>query len=103
MAQKPDLTAIMAANDRMALGAMRWMADNHREVPEQVSVMGVDDIQIAAFVNPGLSTVRHDLYQVGIESCNRILQLIKGEITECSDLLPTSMVVRGSTGRAPSV
>jgi LacI family transcriptional regulator len=100
MAQVPDLTAIMAANDRMALGAMRWLADNRREVPEQVSVMGVDDIQIAAFVNPGLSTIRHDLYQVGIESCNRILQLIKGEITECSDLLPTSLVVRGSTGRA---
>ena len=102
MAQAPGPTAIMAANDRMALGAMRWLADNHREVPEHVSVMGVDDIQIAAFVNPGLSTVRHDLYQVGIESCNRILQLIKGEITECSDLLPTSLVVRGSTGRAPA-
>ena len=99
MAQVSDLTAIMAANDRMALGAMRWLADNHREVPEQVSVMGVDDIQIAAFVNPGLSTVRHDLYQVGIESCNRILQLIKGEIADCGDLLPTSLVVRGSTGR----
>jgi len=100
MAQDPGLTAIMAANDRMALGAIRWMADNHREVPESVSVMGVDDIQISAFVNPGLSTIRHDLYQVGIESCNRMLQLIKGEITECSDLLPTSLVVRGSTGRA---
>ncbi|HOU20921.1 MAG TPA: LacI family DNA-binding transcriptional regulator [Kiritimatiellia bacterium] len=100
-AQLPELTAIMAANDRMAIGAMRWMADNHREVPEQVSVMGVDDIQLAAYVNPGLSTIRHDLYQVGIESCNRILQLIKGEITECSDLLPTSMVVRGSTSRVP--
>lgn len=99
MTQMPDLTAVMAANDRMAMGAMRWMADNRREVPEDVSVMGVDDIQIAAFVNPGLSTVRHDLYQVGIEACNRILQLIRNEIEECSDLLPTSLVVRGSTGR----
>ena len=100
VAQAPELTAIMAANDRMAIGAMRWLADNRREVPEQVSVMGVDDIQLAAFVNPGLSTIRHDLYQVGIESCNRILQLIKGEIADCSDLLPTSLVVRGSTARA---
>ncbi|MGB4574752.1 MAG: substrate-binding domain-containing protein, partial [Kiritimatiellia bacterium] len=62
-------------------------------------VMGVDDIQLAAFVNPGLSTIRHDLHQVGIEACNRMLQLIKGEIEECSDLLPTSLVVRGSTAR----
>ena len=99
MSQMPNLTAIMAANDRMALGAMRWMADHHREVPEDISVMGVDDIQIAAFVNPGLSTIRHDLYQVGIEACNRLVQLINGEITECSDLLPTSLVVRGSTAR----
>ena len=101
MAKMPELTAIMAANDRMAIGAMRWLADNHREMPNEVSVMGVDDIQLAAYVNPGLSTIRHDLYQVGIESCNRILQLIRGEITECSDLLPTSLVVRGSTARAP--
>ncbi len=102
LAVEPHLTAIMAANDRMAIGAMRWLVDNKREVPENVSVMGVDDIQLAAFVNPGLSTIRHDLHQVGIESCNRILQLIKGEITECSDLLPTSLVVRGSTSRVPS-
>lgn len=101
-AKMPDLSAIMAANDRMAIGAMRWLADNRREVPEDVSVMGVDDIQLAAYVNPGLSTIRHDLYQVGIESCNRILQLIRGEIAECSDLLPTSLVVRGSTARAPA-
>ncbi|MDD2241299.1 MAG: LacI family DNA-binding transcriptional regulator [Kiritimatiellae bacterium] len=102
LAEMPDLTAIMAANDRMAIGAMRWLVDNHRQVPDDVSVMGVDDIQLAAYVNPGLSTIRHDLYQVGIESCNRILQLMRGEITECSDLLPTSLVVRGSTARAPS-
>lgn len=102
MRNHPELTAIMAANDRMAMGAMRWLTDQHREVPEEVSVMGVDDIQLAAYVNPGLSTIRHDLYQVGIESCNRLLQLMKREIRECSDLLPTSLVVRGSTGRARS-
>jgi len=99
IAQEPGLTAIMAANDRLAFGAMRWLADNKRAVPEDISVMGVDDIQLAAFVNPGLSTIRHDLHQVGIEACNRMLQLIKGEIEECSDLLPTSLVVRGSTAR----
>lgn len=100
MRKAPDLTAIMASNDRLALGAMRWLADNHREVPEDVSVMGVDDIELAGYVNPGLSTIRHDLFQVGIESCNRLLQMLRGEITECSDLLPTSLVVRGSTARS---
>ncbi|MDR0994370.1 MAG: LacI family transcriptional regulator [Verrucomicrobiota bacterium] len=100
MSQFNGLTAIMASNDRMALGAMRWMADNRRDVPGSISIMGVDDIQMATFVNPGLSTIRHDLYQVGIEACNRLVQLVKGEITECSDLLPTSLVVRGSTSRA---
>ena len=100
VARLPELTAIMAANDRMAIGAMRWLADNRRPVPEDISVMGVDDIQLAAYVNPGLSTIRHDLHQVGIESCNRMLQMVRGEITECSDLLPTSLVVRGSTACA---
>lgn len=97
--EMPDLTAVMAANDRLALGAMRWLSENKREVPEDVSVMGVDDIQMAGYANPGLSTIRHDLYQVGVEACNRLLQLMRGEITECGDLLPTSLVVRGSTGR----
>ncbi|MBP1588905.1 MAG: LacI family DNA-binding transcriptional regulator [Kiritimatiellae bacterium] len=100
MQKAPALTAIMAANDRMALGAMRWLADNHREIPEEVSVMGADDIDLASYMNPSLSTIRHDFYQVGIESCNRMLQMLRGEITECSDLLPTSLVVRGSTARA---
>jgi len=99
MQKDSSITAIMAANDRLALGAMRWLTDNHREVPEDVSVMGVDDIELAGYVNPGLSTIRHDLYQVGIESCNRLIQMLRGEINECSDLLPTSLVVRGSTAR----
>lgn len=99
MSKMPDLTAVMAANDRLALGAMRWLAEHHREVPEDVSVMGVDDIQMAGYANPGLTTIRHDLYQVGVEACNRLFQLMRGEITECRDLLPTSLVVRGSTGR----
>ena len=87
MRQLPDLTAVMAANDRLALGAMRWLAENRREVPEDVSVMGVDDIQMAGYANPGLTTIRHDLYQVGMEACNRLFQLIRGEIAECRDLL----------------
>lgn len=95
-----NLTAIMAANDRLAIGAMRWLSDNDLKIPEDVSVMGVDDIQLAAFVNPELSTIRHDLYQVGVESCNRLIQLIQGQIEECSDLLPTSLVVRESTAPA---
>jgi DNA-binding LacI/PurR family transcriptional regulator len=102
MQKMPDLTAVMAANDRLALGAMRWLAEHKREIPEDVSVMGVDDIQMAGYANPGLSTIRHDLYQVGVEACNRLLQLMRGEIAECGDLLPTSLVVRGSTGRVRS-
>lgn len=99
MEMMPGLTAVMAANDRMAMGAMRWLADNGREVPEDVSVMGVDDMEVAGFVNPGLSTVRHNVYQVGVDACKRMMQMLKGEISECDVLLPPSLVVRGSTGR----
>jgi DNA-binding LacI/PurR family transcriptional regulator len=102
LSKHPQLTAIMAANDRMAIGAMRYVMKQGLRVPQDISVMGVDDIPEAAFVTPGLTTIRHDLYQLGALACDRLLALFREEITKCRELLPVKLVERESTGPAKS-
>ena len=100
MAQAPNLTAIMAANDRMALGAMRWLADNRREVPEDISVMGFDNLDFSSMTDPPLTTVAQPFYEMGVRACQRLIQLIeKGRTAKAKakiDVLPAELVIRKS-------
>ena len=100
MARHPGLTAIMAANDRLAIGAMRYVHTHDLKVPGDISIMGVDDIPLASFTTPGLTTIRHELYQMGQTACARIIALFRKEITTCREVLPVKLVGRESTGPA---
>jgi LacI family transcriptional regulator len=93
----PDLTAIFAGNDKMAIGAMHFLRRNGLDVPRDVSVMGFDNLQHAAFVTPSLTTVHLPLYQVGSLACERLIERIRGRIERVSERLPTHLVVREST------
>jgi LacI family transcriptional regulator len=101
LTDRPDVTAIMAGNDRMAIGALRAAAEIGRPAPGSLSVMGVDDIQAARFSTPALTTIRHDHYQIGRIAAQRLHQMARGEIPSCSETLPVDLVVRESTGPAP--
>lgn len=96
----PDLTAIMAGNDRMAMGVLRYIQTQGLSVPEDISVMGVDDISQSAFTTPALTTIRHNLFQLGRLACERLLALFRKEITSCHEYLSSTLVVRESTGPA---
>jgi LacI family transcriptional regulator len=98
----PKLTAIMAGNDRMAIGAMRYVHEHGLRVPQDVSVMGVDDISQAQFTTPGLTTIRHNLYQMGRVACERLIALFRNDIGSCREVLSAELVVRESTGPAKS-
>ncbi len=100
MEKHPKLTAIMAANDRMAMGAISYLHSRGLRVPHDVSVMGVDDIPSASFTSPSLTTIQHDLYEVGRRSFKRVLALFKGEISSCHETLPVALLERESTGPA---
>lgn len=100
MSRYPDLTAIMAANDRMAIGAMRYLIHKGMKVPEDVSVMGVDNIPSAKFTTPGLTTLKMDLFEVGRLSCKRLLQILNGQRSTCQELLEPHVILRESTGAA---
>lgn len=97
--QNDQLTAIMAANDRIAMGAMRYAVTSGRRVPDDISVMGVDDIPPARFTTPGLTTIHHPLYELGRLACERALAMFRKEIDACQEVVPVNLLPRESTGK----
>jgi LacI family transcriptional regulator, galactose operon repressor len=102
-APKPSFTAVFAGNDLMAIGAIRSLGEAGLRVPEDVSVVGYDDIHLASLVTPALTTVRQPVYGMGQAAAEQlILQIRKGEQARHSRLvLGVDLIVRGSTGCAP--
>jgi DNA-binding LacI/PurR family transcriptional regulator len=104
IAARPDVTAVFAANDQMALGLLRALAEAGRSVPREVSVVGFDDIPEAAYLIPPLTTVRQDFSAVGQRAIKILQSAIAGAdpATVGTDrLIRPELVVRASTA-APS-
>lgn len=96
-------TAVIAYNDIMALGALHAARAHHLRVPEDVSVVGFDDIAVAAHANPPLTTVAQPKYRMGRLAMQLLRQMIEGSPPpgEGYTLLESPLVVRESTGPAP--
>ena len=91
-------TAIFALNDRMAMGAIRTIHASGSRVPEDIAVVGFDDIPTAADFSPALTTVRQPSKEVGQVAAQILLKLIAGEpITEKEVVLPAELIIRQST------
>jgi DNA-binding LacI/PurR family transcriptional regulator len=95
--REPDLTAILAGNDKMAIGAISAIKAMGRRVPDDVSVVGCDDLRIAEFCDPPLTTIHTPLYEVGQSACQRLLELVEGKIENVEETYPVSLLVRKST------
>jgi DNA-binding LacI/PurR family transcriptional regulator len=96
LAAHPTVDGVFAANDLMALGAYQALADAGRRVPDDVAVVGFDDVPSAASARPGLTTVRQPTFDMGARLATRLLETIKaGEVPE-PVLVPTELVVRES-------
>jgi DNA-binding LacI/PurR family transcriptional regulator len=93
----PSVTAIFVGNDQMALGVLRAIQEAGRRVPEDVSVVGFDDIPDAAYFAPPLTTVRQNFLALGRETMQLLLRLMRGETQAASIVLPVELVVRAST------
>jgi LacI family transcriptional regulator len=94
------MTAIVAFDDLTALGVVRALSDCNIRVPNECSVIGFDDVPMAALASPGLTTVRQPMSQMGILASESILQSIQGPDTPNRrklTLLEPTLVVRGST------
>lgn len=98
IARGGDFTALVAYNDISAIGAIRAFMNHGLRVPEDVSVVGFDDIQGAAFHNPSLTTIRQPLHQMGSVAARILLQRIRGQAT-FPDVVPIhpELIIREST------
>jgi LacI family transcriptional regulator len=101
LAAEVPFTAVCAANDLLALGAMQRLADLGIDVPGEVSVAGFDDIATAAMATPGLSTVRLPLQEIGRRAFGYAEQVLAGGAPP-REVLPTELVLRGSTAPPPA-
>lgn len=98
LARKADFTALFAFNDISAIGAMSAFRDAGLRVPEDVSIVGFDNIQAAAFLNPPLTTVRQPLQHMGDLAAKILLRRINQGDTAPEDLLvQPELVLREST------
>jgi LacI family transcriptional regulator len=96
-------TAVFAAADMMAIGAMRAVQAAGLRVPHDVAVVGFDDIQIAPLIDPSLTTIRQDKLGIGLAAARALVEQIENpEITPPVLTLPVELVVRASCGGAPA-
>lgn len=101
LAADPEVTAIFAANDQMALGVLRALHEVGRAVPGEVSLVGFDDMQEAASFWPPLTTVRQFFDDTGRRCVDLLLCELESRERSGITLIPTSLIVRESTGPAP--
>jgi len=92
----------VAANDQMALGAIRALQAAGRRIPDDVMVTGFDDLPLARASSPDLTTVAQPSFELGVTAVNLVVGLLSGEVDKGSLVtLPTNLVVRSSCGCAP--
>jgi DNA-binding LacI/PurR family transcriptional regulator len=92
--------AVFAASDLIAIGAMRALAERGLRIPDDVSVVGFDDIPMARFASPALTTVYQNTQRAGELLVDALLKQIRDEPIE-SQMIPASLIVRKSSGEAP--
>jgi DNA-binding LacI/PurR family transcriptional regulator len=95
-------TALLAAGDRLALGAVAVASKRGLRVPEHLSVVGFDDLPSAAYADPPLTTVHQEHEEKGVLAGRALILEIEGKKHQDHGPLPARLVVRGSTARAAS-
>ncbi len=98
----PRPTAIFCFNDRMAVGAMRSARDLGLKIPDDLSIFGFDNVELAQASDPPLTTIRQPAVQMGQAAARKLFALINNEKdTYTETILPIEVIIRGSTGPAP--
>ncbi len=95
------LTAVFAATDELAIGAVRALYEAGLKVPRDVSVIGFDDIDISAYLSPGLTTVRQPIREMGKRTAEIMSRLIEGHREPGDSVFGHELVIRESTKGPP--
>jgi LacI family transcriptional regulator len=97
-------TGLVAFDDLTALGVFRALARAGRSVPRDCSIIGFDDVPLAALSTPGITTIRQPMEEMGSAATHRLLEVLREtsgprEVPANLELLPPSLVLRDSTSR----
>lgn len=102
-ALRPRPSAVFAANDSMALGALSAFREAGLHVPEDIALVGFDDIPIARFLTPPLTTVRVEIAELGRRAVSHVINAVEsGDGATKKDVIKTTLVVRESCGSPPA-
>jgi DNA-binding LacI/PurR family transcriptional regulator len=102
LAKDPGVTAVLCGNDDIALGAMRAMHEAGRPVPDDVSIIGFDDVPMARFYTPALTTVRQDFKALGRVCFAKLLSVLnQGPLGQEHSYPEAKLVMRESAGPPP--
>jgi LacI family transcriptional regulator len=104
LAMNPRPSAVFAANDSMAIGALSAFRDAGLRVPEDLAIVGFDDIPIARFLTPPLTTVRVEIAELGRRAVGHVIGSLEsgGNGAKKRDVIKTTLVVRESCGTPPA-
>lgn len=100
LALTPRPTAIFASNDSMAIGALSALRDSGLHVPNDIALAGFDDVPIASYMTPGLTTVRVGIHGLGVDAIKTVVHAFKhkNEHRKQQILISTTLSLRGSCG-----
>ncbi|WP_044894020.1 LacI family DNA-binding transcriptional regulator [Bacillus alveayuensis] len=93
----PEITAVFCASDLMALGAIKAVKKLGKRVPEDIAVIGHDDIFLASYSTPPLSTVAQNVFAMGYEAAKLLIQMLEGKAESHVKILKTELKIREST------
>ncbi|RKP46713.1 LacI family transcriptional regulator [Cohnella endophytica] len=93
----PEVTAVFSASDLMVLGALRTMERIGRKVPDTMSFVGYDDIAIASYCSPPITTIRQDRYEMGYQAAQLLIDMLQKREVSHKIILNTELVTRQST------
>jgi LacI family transcriptional regulator len=98
IAKNLEMTAVFTSADITALGIMKALNDQGLKVPEDLSIVGFDDLMISRYSSPSLTTIRQDVFRKGAVSAETAIEAIENDDNEAKGImLPVELVIRGST------
>ncbi|MBZ0314786.1 MAG: LacI family transcriptional regulator [Anaerolineae bacterium] len=97
LAEHPELDAVIAGNDLVALGVMRAAVEQGLRIPQDLAIIGGDDILMASQVTPPLTTFRSDKYSIGTMAAELLLRRVEGDLTYCEHHYDDVLIIREST------
>ena len=98
MEGKADFEVIIAADDETALGALQALQKHGKRVPEDIALVGFDDVEESKYITPPLTTVNQPLFDLGTSAVDMLYKLIRGEKISQSNILEAKLIIRQSCG-----